>query len=189
MCNVCEGRRGGLCGTRACDATDVRAASLLSALKGGDVVQCGQRQARIKARAGARARRHRTQRGSRACVRTVRGARALRERVDAYAVPTRAGSPLSAQKQVVCVRSRVGSQGAVSSHRLCVGQSHMGRRECVCKRRALVVPVCVLCRVVQCVGSWTKDAFERVVRECGLACTHDWSRPAPGRLAGLRAAR
>ena len=123
------------------------------------------------------------------CARTVRGAHALRERVDAYAVPTRAGSPLSAQKQVVCVRSRVGSQGAVSSHRLCVVQSHMGRRECVCKRRALVVPVCVLCRVVQCVGSWMKDAFERMVRACGLACTHDWSRPAPGRLAGLRAAR
>ena len=44
----------------------------------------------------------------------------------------------------------------------------MGRRECVCKRRALVVPVCVLCRVVQCVGSWMKDAFERMVRACGL---------------------
>ena len=43
-------------------------------------------------------------------VRTVRGARALRERADAYAVPTRAGSPLSAQKQVICVRSRVGSR-------------------------------------------------------------------------------
>ena len=81
------------------------------------------------------------------CVRTVRGTRASRERADAYAVTTRAGSPLTAQKQVVCVRSRVGSQGAVSSHRTCVVQSHMGRRECVCKRRALVVPVRVLCRV------------------------------------------
>ena len=94
----------------------------------------------------------------------------------------------SSGRQAMCVWSRVGSQGDVSSHRQWVARSHMGRRECMCKRRALVVRVRVLCRVVQCVGAWMKDAFERFVRACGLACTHDWSRPAPGRLAGLRSA-
>ena len=72
------------------------------------------------------------------CVR-VRGARACASSSSAYAGPTRAGRVLSAKQGSMGARGRAGLQRDVGSHRLWVTWLHMGRGECVCKQRVLVV--------------------------------------------------
>ena len=80
------------------------------------------------------------------CVRTVRGTRASCERADAYAVTTRAGSPLSAQKAGnVCVDScGLAGRGQLAST-VCRTVAHGSQGVCV----QAACPGCARSRALQ----------------------------------------